>query len=103
MLKAFLVAEILFPLGDLIALDLLGAEVLLLALAGEDLDIHDGALDARRHGEGGVLHIRGLLAEDGAQQLLLGGQDGLALGRDFTDKNIPVTNRGADADDARIV
>ena len=36
----------------------------------EDLDVDDGALHARRHLERAVLHVLGLLTEDGGQQLL---------------------------------
>ena len=90
---ALLVLEILVPLEDLLVLDLLGAEILLLALAGEDLDVHHGAFDAGAHGEAGVLHVAGLLAEDGAEQLLLGGEDGLALGRDLAHQDVAVAAR----------
>ena len=100
---ALLVVEVLLPLGDLLALDLLGAEVLLLALAGEHLDVHHGAFDAGADREAGVLHIAGLLAEDGAQQLLLGAQDGLALGGDLADQDVAVAHGGADPDDAGLV
>ncbi len=50
--------------------------------------------------ERGVLHVGGLLAEDGAQQALFGGQFGLALGRDLADQDVAGLDFGADADDA---
>ncbi len=49
------------------------------AFAGEDLHVDHGAAHARRHAQRGVLHVRGLLAEDRAQQLLFRGQLGFAL------------------------
>src|SRR2546422_7539973 len=42
------VGEVLLQLEDLRGFDGLVALVLFSALAGEDLDVHDGALDARR-------------------------------------------------------
>ena len=97
------VLKILVPLQGLLVFNLLGAEILLLALAGEDLHVHHGALDTGAHGEAGVLHIAGFFAEDGAEQLLFGAQDGLALGRDLAHQNVTVLDRGADADDAAFV
>ena len=47
--------------------------------AAEAVDVDDAAVGAVRHLEGSVAHLAGLLAEDGAQQALLGGQLGLAL------------------------
>src|SRR5206468_7949656 len=44
-----------------------------------------------------------LLAEDRAQEALLGGQLGLALGRDLADQDVARTNLGPDADDAALV
>ena len=81
-------------------LDLLGALVLLHALAREDLGADDGALDARRHAQRAVAHVAGLLAEDGAQQLLFRGELGLALRRDLADQHVARLHLGADADDA---
>ena len=83
--------------------DVLRPLVLLLALAREDLAIDDGAFDARRAVERRVLHVAGLFAEDGAQQLLFGSQLGFALGRHFADQNVARLHRGADADDAALV
>ena len=85
---AHLVLDVLLDPGDLVLLDLLGADVLLDALAGEDLDVDDGALDARRHLQRGVADVAGLLAEDRAQQLLLGGELGLALRRHLADQDV---------------
>ena len=51
----------------------------------------------------GVAHFARLLAEDRAQQPLLGRQLGLALGRDLADENVFRAHLGADADDAALV
>ncbi len=56
-----------------------------------------------RHPQRGVADLAGLLAEDGAQQALLGGQIGLALGGDLADQDITGVDLGADADDAALV
>ena len=46
---------------------------------------------------------RGLLAEYRPQELLLGGQFGLALGRDLADEDVSGANLGPDADDALLI
>jgi hypothetical protein len=51
----------------------------------------------------GVLHVGGLLAEDGAQQLLFRRQLGFALGRDLADQDVARLHFGADVDDAGLV
>ena len=53
--------------------------------------------------EGGISDLSRLFAEDCAEQSLLGGQLGLALGRNLTDKDIAGVDFGADADDAALV
>src|SRR5690606_26539968 len=83
--------------------DLLGTGVLLQALAGEHLYADDGALGAARHPQGSVLHVGGLLAEDGPQQFLLGGQLGLALGGDLAHQDIAGGHFRAHVDDAGLV
>ena len=52
---------------------------------------------------GGVTHLAGLLAEDGAQQSLLGVSFGLALRGDLTDQDVRGLDLGANADDAALV
>src|SRR5215813_11818994 len=79
------------------------ADVLVLTLAGEDLDVDNGALDAGRAGQGRVAHVAGLLAEDRAEEFLLGGQLSLALRRDLADQDRAGLDVGADADDAALV
>ncbi len=83
-----------------VAFDGLGALVLFLALAGEDLHVHDHALDARRAVERSVANVAGLFAEDGAQQFFFRRELGLALGRDLADQDVALLDRGADADHA---
>src|SRR6185312_8810227 len=98
-----LVLDVLFEAADLVELDLLGPHVLLDALAGEDLDVDDRALDARRHLQAGVADVAGLLAENGPQQLLLGRELGLALRRHLAHQDVAGLDRGADADDTALV
>ena len=55
------------------------------------------------HLERGVADLARLLLEDRADQLLLGGQLGLALRRDLADQQVAGADLGADADDAAVV
>jgi hypothetical protein len=71
--------------------------------AGEDLHVHDDAGDAGGHAEGGVLHVAGLLAEDGAEQLLFGREVAFRLRGDLADEDVAGLHLGADADDAVAV
>ena len=87
----------------LVVLDVLGAVVLLGALAGEDAGVDDDAAHARGDAERAVADVAGLLAEDGAEQLLLGGELRLALRRDLADEDVARLHLGADADDAALV
>ena len=57
-------------------------------LAGEHLHVHDDAALAVGHLQGGVAHLAGLLSEDGAEQPLLSGEVGLALGGDLAHQNV---------------
>src|SRR4029450_364466 len=95
--------EVLLHEIELVLLDLLRAVVLLDALAREDPHADDDALDARRTGERRVLHVAGLLAEDGAEQLLFRRQLRLALRRPLADEDVAGLDVGADADDAALV
>ena len=91
-------------LGDVDPHQLVDAGRQLVAvLAAEHLDVDDLAVLAVRHLEAGVAHLAGLLTEDGAQQALLGGELGLALGRDLADEHVAGADLGADADDAPLV
>ncbi len=98
-----LVAEVLAHFSQLGLLDRQRALVLLDALTGEHAHVDDGAVHAGRHLEAGVLHVGGLLAEDGAQQLLLRGELGLALRRDLAHQDVAGLDLGADVDDAGLV
>ena len=97
------VRKVLFQLRDLRAFDELGALVLFLALAREDLHVDDDALDARRAVERSVAHVAGFFAEDGAQQLFFRRELGLALRRDLAHEDVALLDAGADADHARFV
>src|SRR2546422_5573210 len=94
-----LILIVLLQARDLLLLDRLGPLVLVHAPPREHLDVHHGALDARRDGERGVANVPGLLAEDRPQQLLLGGELGLALRRDLADQNIAGLDLRADSND----
>ena len=75
--------------------------VALVAAEGEDVD-DDPAL-AVRHLQRGVADLARLLLEDRADQLLLGGQLGLALRRHLADQEVAGDDLGADPDDAALV
>ena len=76
---------------------------LVAVVGGEHLHIHHDAVGAVGHTQRGVAHFAGLLAEDGAQQALLSGQLGLALGADLTNQDVAGVDLGAHADDAALV
>ena len=71
-----------------------------ISFAARDLDVHDDAVGAGRHGQRGVLHVRRLLAEDRAQQALFGREFGFRFRRDFPDEDVARLHFGADANDA---
>ena len=97
------VGEVLLQLEDLRGFDGLVALVFFAALAGEDLDIDDGAFDARRAVERSVANVAGFFAEDGAQQFFFRRQRGFALGRNLADQDVARLDDGADADDAAFI
>src|SRR5258708_23315730 len=97
------VGQVLFQLEDLGSFDSLVAFVFFSALAGEDFDVDDGALDARRAVERSVAHVSGFFAEDGAEQFLFRGQRGFAFGSYFADENVARFDDRADADNAAFV
>ena len=68
-----------------------------------DLHVHDDAGDAGRNDERGVLHVRGLLTEDGAEELLFRREFGLGLRRDFADEDVAGLHFRADANDAVVI
>src|ERR1700733_5960294 len=98
-----LIGEVALELLDHLLLDLLGALVRVLALAGEDADVDDGTFDAWRARQGGIANVAGLLAEDGAEQFLFRRQLSLTLRRYLADEDVVVADLRADADNARFV
>src|SRR5882672_6691875 len=97
------VRKVPFELEDLRSFDGLVALVLFSALAGEDLDVHDGAFDARRAVERSVAHVAGFFAEDGAEEFLFRRQGGFALGRNLANEDVARLHDRADADDTAFV
>src|SRR5467141_349018 len=97
------VGEVLLQLEDLRGFNGLVALVLFSALAGEDLDVHDGALDARRAVERSVANIAGLFAEDGAEQFFFRRERGLALRRNLADEDVTRLHDRTDADHSALV
>ena len=71
--------------------------------ARERLHVDHLAAFAVRDLERRVAHLLRLLLEDRADELLLRGQLGLALGRDLADEEVASGDLGADADDAALV
>src|SRR5271166_3392662 len=91
-------------LGDVDAHQLVDTRRQLVAvLAGEHPDADDLAFLTVRDLQRGVPHLTGLLTEDRAEQALLRGQLGLALGGDLADQDVAVDDLGADPDDAALV
>src|SRR5262249_12466256 len=80
-----LIGEELLLLG---VFDVLGALVLLGALARKHLGADDDALHARRHAQRRILHVAGFLAENRAQELLFWRELSLALRGDLADEDI---------------
>src|SRR5467141_1293349 len=101
--NADFVRKVLLQLEDLRGFNGLVALVLFSALAGEDLDVHDGALDARRAVERSVANIAGLFAEDGAEQFFFRRERGLALRRNLADEDVTRLHDRTDADHSALV
>src|SRR5467141_3717713 len=97
------VGQVFLQLENLGGFDRFVAFIFFRALAAEDLDVHDGALDARRAIERSVANIAGLLPENGAQEFFFRRQRSFALGRDFANQDVAGTHGGADADDAAFI
>ena len=100
---ALLVGEVLAHPLDLGLLDRERAGVLVDAVAREHAHVDHGAVHAGRHAQARVLNVRGLLAEDGAQQLLFRGELGLALGRHLADQDVAGLHFRADEGDTRLI
>ena len=88
-------------LVEFLDLHLLGALALLALLVGAavELRVDHHAVQRRLRLERGVLHVAGLVAEDGAEQLLLRRRIALALRGDLTDQDVARMHVGADTDD----
>ncbi|GBC83424.1 hypothetical protein HRbin10_02572 [bacterium HR10] len=84
-------------------LDLQAARILGRSAPGKDLHVNDRALDPRRAFERGIADIARLLAEDGAQQLLLGRELPLALGGHLPHQDRTWPDVSADANDAALI
>ncbi|MPM58936.1 hypothetical protein SDC9_105771 [bioreactor metagenome] len=76
---------------------------LVAVLAGKDLHVHDDAALAVGYLQRSVAHLAGLLTKDGPQQPLLGGEIGLALGRDLAHEDVAGAHLGAHADHAALI
>ncbi len=100
---AKLIVQVLLDLCELRLLDLQRPCILFHAVAREHLHVDDRTRHAGRYTQGVILHIRGLLTEDGTQQLLLRRQLGLALGRHLAHQDVAGLDLGTDVDDAGLV
>ncbi len=69
----------------------------------ELLRVDHHAARARRHRQRGVLHVHAGLAEDRVQELLLGRELALRLGRHLADQDVAGLDEVADPHDARVV
>ena len=70
---------------------------------GKEAGADDHALQRRVGLQRSVFHITGLVAEDGAEQLLLGGGIALALRSDFTNQDVARHDVRTHADDTALV
>ena len=98
-----LVFQVLAELVQGVLLDLLGALVFFHAITGEDLHVNHGALDAGRHSQGGIFHVRGFLTENGTQQLLFRGQLGFTFRCYLAHQDIAGAHFRTDVNDAGLV
>ena len=88
-------------LVELLELQLLGVLALLAVLAGAavELRVNHHAVQRGLRLERGILHVAGLVAEDGAQELLLGRGVALALRGNLADEDVSRVDVGTHADD----
>ena len=88
-------------LVELVQLGLLGALALFTLLVGAAVKtgVDHHAVQRRLGLQRGVLHVAGLVAEDRAEQLLLGRRIALALRGDLADQDVARVDIGADTDD----
>src|SRR6185437_10173739 len=98
----FVVGVLLEPLL-LLGLDRAGAVVDVDSMPVEHAHLDNRALHSRREAKRRVAHVRGLLAEDGAKQLLFRSHRALALRSDLPDQDVARFDLGPDIDNARLV
>ncbi|MNO49928.1 hypothetical protein D3C76_402890 [compost metagenome] len=98
-----LFGQVLLRFLQLHLFDFFGALVFFHAIAGKDLHVNHGTVHTVRHTQGGVLHIGGLLTEDGAQQLLFRRQLGFTLGCYLADQDVAALHFGTHVDDTGLV
>src|SRR5258706_1960016 len=97
------VGQVFLQLENLRGFNRFVAFIFFRALAAENLDVHDGPLNARRAVERSVANIAGLFTEDCAQQFFFRRQRGFALGRNFPNQDVSRTDGRADTDDAAFI
>ncbi len=91
-------------LGDVAADHLVNPGGKLVAVfAGKDLHVHNDAVFAVGHLQGGVPDLAGLFAKDGTEEAFLGVELGLPLGGHLAHQDIPGVNLGPHPDDAPLV
>ena len=100
-LQLGLLALILFVEFGQLGVGALGAT--LLGGTAEQVGADHHTLQRRSGLQRSILHIAGLLAEYGAEQLLLGSGIALALGGDLTDHDVARADMRAHADDTALV
>ena len=98
-----LVIEIAVEIFFLHALDIKRTLVLILSLAGKDLNVNDRTVDSRRAGQRSVFNVAGLFTEDGTKKFFFRRQLRLALRRNFTDQDRARFYLSTDTDDARFI
>ena len=98
-----LFGQVLLRFLQLHLFDFFGALVFFHAIAGKDLHVNHGTVHTVRYTQGGVLHIGGLLTEDGAQQLLFRRQLGFTFRGYLTDQNVAALHFGTHVDDTGLV
>src|SRR5690606_33917339 len=100
---AELVFDVLAHLGQLHVFDVDGTRVFLKTVAGKDLYVDNGTFYGSRHAQRSVLHVGGLLTEDGTQQFLFRGQLGFALRRYLAHQDVAGVYFSTDVHNAALV
>ncbi len=100
---AVFIVDVLAHLGKLHFLDLDGALIFFQTVAGKDLHINNGTLDAGWYTQRGVLHVRGFLTEDCTQQFFFWSKLSLTLRRYLAHQNVAGVNFSTDVNNAGLV